>query len=223
MRRHITLVITNYEDGDIDKLNRTCEKYHVDISNERIELSSKCYFFTLFSDNETYRKIEADFGKKFYFEDLAALGVIADCDDQFLEDFSKILEGMRNVNKIEVNVSRDFARLLNKIDKMEVLDEIATYDDYFNDRQLRMLERAMAWLKNGKTAEELVKEIECGDMKELLRHTDMTMKQLSEYLEVPYRTLQDWVSGKSKCASYVFELIRYRLINDHCIIVPEED
>ena len=51
----------------------------------------------------------------------------------------------------------------------------------------------------------------------------MTMKQLSEYLEVPYRTLQDWVSGKSKCAPYVFELIRYRLINDHCIIVPEEE
>lgn len=46
---------------------------------------------------------------------------------------------------------------------------------------------------------------------EVLERSAMNMKQFSEYFEIPYRTVQDWKRGVSKCPSYVLKLIEYKL------------
>ena len=37
------------------------------------------------------------------------------------------------------------------------------------------------------------------------------MKEFSEYLEIPYRTLQNWETGVRKCPDYLVKLIAYKL------------
>lgn len=42
---------------------------------------------------------------------------------------------------------------------------------------------------------------------ELVRATGRKMTWLSEYLGVPYRTIQDWKSGARNCPAYAFKLM----------------
>lgn len=48
-------------------------------------------------------------------------------------------------------------------------------------------------------------------IKELRSITGMTRKQFSDYFGIPYRTVEDWEAGKSKCAPYLLSLIHYKL------------
>lgn len=51
------------------------------------------------------------------------------------------------------------------------------------------------------------------EFKTLLEQSGMNMKQFGEYFNIPYRTVQDWKNGVSKCPSYLVNLITYKL--DH--------
>ena len=53
--------------------------------------------------------------------------------------------------------------------------------------------------------------------KDLKTESGMTQKQLSEFLNVPLRTIENWCSGTSKCPPYVLELIEYKLIHEQKI------
>lgn len=52
------------------------------------------------------------------------------------------------------------------------------------------------------------------EFKELLEKSNMSMKQFSEYFEIPYRTVQDWKSGARKCPPYLMKLIEYKLVKE---------
>lgn len=54
-------------------------------------------------------------------------------------------------------------------------------------------------------------------IKELRTASGMTIKALSEYLHIPYRTLQDWESGQRTPPEYIIELIEYKLRNEGLI------
>lgn len=54
-------------------------------------------------------------------------------------------------------------------------------------------------------------------IKELRTACGMTIKALSEYLHIPYRTLQDWEREKRTPPDYIIELIEYRLRNEGLI------
>lgn len=41
--------------------------------------------------------------------------------------------------------------------------------------------------------------------------TGMSRSQFSKYFKIPYRTLEDWEKGKSKCSKYLLLLIEYKL------------
>lgn len=49
---------------------------------------------------------------------------------------------------------------------------------------------------------------------ELIKKSEMNMKEFSEYFDIPYRTVQDWKAGKSTPPVYVVELIEYKLENE---------
>lgn len=55
------------------------------------------------------------------------------------------------------------------------------------------------------------------DFKGLLDESNMSMKQFSEYFGIPYRTVQDWKRGVSKCPEYLLELIQYKLEKEELI------
>lgn len=40
---------------------------------------------------------------------------------------------------------------------------------------------------------------------------NLSRKQFSDELHIPYRTVQDWELGNRKCPDYLVELIQYRL------------
>lgn len=48
-------------------------------------------------------------------------------------------------------------------------------------------------------------------IEEIIELSKMNIKELSEYLHIPYRTLQDWKLGNRKCPEYILELIEYKL------------
>ena len=50
-------------------------------------------------------------------------------------------------------------------------------------------------------------------IKELRERQGLSIKELSDILKVPYRTVQDWNSGKSKPPEWVLPLILDRVLN----------
>lgn len=53
------------------------------------------------------------------------------------------------------------------------------------------------------------------EFKDMLQQSGMNMKQFSEYFEIPYRTVQDWKAGVSKCPTYLLNLMQYKLENEN--------
>ena len=51
--------------------------------------------------------------------------------------------------------------------------------------------------------------------KELRQASGMSVKQFSDYFELPYSTLQNWEDGKRHCPDELLDLMAYRLKNEN--------
>lgn len=51
----------------------------------------------------------------------------------------------------------------------------------------------------------------------LRKASGMSIKAFAEYLNIPYRTIQNWLSGKREAPPYLVELIEYKLRNEGLI------
>jgi hypothetical protein len=49
---------------------------------------------------------------------------------------------------------------------------------------------------------------------QLKEKSKMSMKQLSDYFGVPYRTIQNWAAGVSNCPEYLLNLFVYKMEQD---------
>lgn len=49
------------------------------------------------------------------------------------------------------------------------------------------------------------------NIKELRESTGMKRTEFCQYFNIPYRTVENWESGKIKCAEYLFDLLEYKL------------
>ena len=47
---------------------------------------------------------------------------------------------------------------------------------------------------------------------ELRKRTGMTRTKFAEYLKIPYRTVEDWETGKSHCRDYILRALYYELL-----------
>lgn len=52
---------------------------------------------------------------------------------------------------------------------------------------------------------------------ELFLETGMTQKEFSEYLAIPLRTIENWLTGKRVPPEYLIKLIEYKLQNERLI------
>lgn len=55
------------------------------------------------------------------------------------------------------------------------------------------------------------------DIKQIRLFTGMNRREFADYFEIPYRTVEDWEAGKSKCAPYLVKLILYKLVKEGVI------
>lgn len=53
---------------------------------------------------------------------------------------------------------------------------------------------------------------------EMLERTGWTMKQFALWFGIPYRTIQNWVSGVRECPEYVRDLMKYKLFKEEIIM-----
>ena len=58
--------------------------------------------------------------------------------------------------------------------------------------------------------------------KKIRESTGMNRKEFAEYLNIPYRTMQDWERSVSSMPDYVLALIKYRVENDLVVDVQEK-
>lgn len=52
------------------------------------------------------------------------------------------------------------------------------------------------------------------DIKKLRQSAGMKRTEFCQYFNIPYRTVEDWEAGRSGCADYLYELIKYKLIKE---------
>ncbi len=57
---------------------------------------------------------------------------------------------------------------------------------------------------------------------QLRESTGMNRKEFAEYLDIPYRTMQDWERDVRTMPSYVFSLIEYKVRTDFGMKLPQE-
>lgn len=50
---------------------------------------------------------------------------------------------------------------------------------------------------------------------ELKEYSGMNIKQMAEYFETPYRTMQNWLSGTAEIQPYLLKLMEYKLTNEN--------
>ena len=57
---------------------------------------------------------------------------------------------------------------------------------------------------------------------QLRKSTGMNRKEFAEYLDIPYRTMQDWERDVRTMPSYVFSLIEYKVRTEFGMKLPQE-
>lgn len=53
------------------------------------------------------------------------------------------------------------------------------------------------------------------ELKELMNKYSMNIKGISDYFDIPYKTVQKWCSGERKCPEYVINMMRIILDNNY--------
>ena len=58
------------------------------------------------------------------------------------------------------------------------------------------------------------KEADRMKIEEARKQKNMSRKELSEWLEIPYRTLTNWENGERSCPDYIEKLIVEKILRD---------
>lgn len=61
------------------------------------------------------------------------------------------------------------------------------------------------------------------EIKNLREETGMNRTEFCEYFNIPYRTVQDWESGRRVMPEYVLRLLEYRIRTDKILKSMKED
>lgn len=61
------------------------------------------------------------------------------------------------------------------------------------------------------------------EIKNLREETGMNRTQFCEYFNIPYRTVQDWESGRRVMPEYVLRLLEYRIRTEKILKSMKED
>ena len=68
--------------------------------------------------------------------------------------------------------------------------------------------------KKKSVLEDMQKSVFSENFVSLRKETGMNRKEFSEWMGIPYRTIQDWELGISKAPDYVYDLVKYKVRNE---------
>lgn len=220
MVRHITMAIYK-NDEDLELLKNICKKKKIEFSHTKT--NNLFYHFTVVTDTAGLEDIRKDFGKEIVTTYYADLGNVADCDDEFLEKFEKLIAQIDKAGNVSRNANHAFLEFLMPIKDINVLLEIEKYSGHFSETQKRTL-RSRKDVLNGVAQDVFLEEmVETAkslsvDIKALRMKTGMSRTEFAKHFDIPYRTVEDWENKKSTCSSYLYKLMLKDLQRDGLII-----
>jgi DNA-binding transcriptional regulator YiaG len=214
MKRKITLAIYNINEN-ISQLEKDCNELNIPFSLDKA--NDYYQHFTILGDTEDYKNLIEKYSYEIITTYHAELGNVADCDDNWLNEFQKVLDLVEKAKNTTSLANTSFHNFIMPIDDINVLNIIEKYSAYLNEVQKRSLRARQDVLLGNKQAfieemDEFIKS-DCVDVKSLREKTGMTRVDFCKYFDIPYRTVEDWENKKSTCSSYLYKLMVKDLIN----------
>ena len=123
---------------------------------------------------------------------------ICDPDDYGILEFAKYLE----VNNIPYENAKCF--YLNDFDDETIANTLKSSPMEFNDIFKSLCEK----LKKTNFACQYPKQKYPLNLR---MESGLNRKEFSNYLNIPYRTIENWEKNKAKCPEYLYDLIEYKL------------
>lgn len=221
MKRHITLLVENFNEEGIAELINYCKYHKLDFKYRYGKVDAfkdylgdgiaPLYYFTIFGNTKDYEEMNNYFEGKIILTDYAEICNVADEGDEFEERFKNLINILRESQHKSIKANDELTKFLMPIKNIKLLEEIKHYSCYMNDFQKEILETRIYITKGER---EVVDEQFLDDMLslhndvKLLREcTGMNRKEFANYFKIPYRTVEDWENKKSTCSNYLYRLM----------------
>lgn len=215
MDKHITILIKNASQEDIDALSDICDQQRTKLIKTDERKDEKLKYFSIFTNTEVFNKIKSLTNLELIPTAYTELRLISDESDEWIKLFSDILKDTRVARAKENDVNSRFVKFLKTINDIEVLNEISKYSGHLNKFQEQAITtRKDILLGNDNINEkmtEMIKSLEL-DIKALREQTGLSRVDFAKLFKIPYRTVEDWENKKSTCSTYLYALIKKDLI-----------
>lgn len=229
MNRHITLLLKNGTQDDLNKIKNWCKENKIEFNfrysredtyKERLmeDKLAPLYYFTIFTDSIHYYEFANLMGSKVLTTDFADFSNLADCDDEFEKEFKDLIDLFSKNTKAENIANRKFLDMIMPIKDANVLKAMLQYQGFMTEHQRKMLEDRIKIVEGHieDVHEQFTDDIMSinTDVKALRSKTSMSRREFCRYFDIPYRTVEDWEAKKSTCATYLYKLMEEKLKND---------
>lgn len=233
MERHITLLLQNGKDEDLKKIKNWCKENDIEFSYRYSRETAykslpadentlaPLYYFSIFTDTAHYNELKNLMGEKILTTDYADFSNALDCDDTFENKFRNLVELLRKNQNADSNANKKLLDMVMPITDSSHLKEMLNYQCYMTDFQKKILDDRIKILDGNieEVHEQFIDDIMSAhvDVKELRAKTGMNRREFCRYFDIPYRTVEDWETRKSTCATYLYKLMEDKLKKDNKI------
>lgn len=230
MNRHITLMLENGTKEDLNKIKNWCKENKIEFAyrysrdnggNRQFEMEAKpapLYYFTIFTDTAHYYDLSNIMGEKLLTTDFADFSNQIDCDDTFENRWKEFLSLTDKNRNSENKANRMLLNMIMPIKNASVLRAMLPYQGFMTDSQKKMIDDRIKIIdgKMEEIQEQFTDDIMSihTDVKELRARTGMSRREFCRYFKIPYRTVEDWETKKSTCATYLYKLMEEKLKNN---------
>lgn len=244
MKRTITILLDSEDYKDIFKLKGYCRSHFLEFTfrykrhkkniyiQENKDISEKeslnnteklewLYYFCIEGNTEDFNQLNEYMENKLILTDYAEICNIADKGNLFEHQLKICLQLLREAQNARMKASNRLLKFIIPIEDIKVLEKLKEYSGIMDEHQQRMIDDRILVLKGKKEyfeeeMTESIKSFDC-DIKELREKTGMNRKEFANYFDIPYRTVEDWENKKSRCSSYLFNLMKEKLENENII------
>lgn len=232
--RHIHLLLKDGILDDVNKIKDFCKKeeiefifkyqkadtYSLSSYNENEEVL-RLYYFDIKGKTAHYNRLKEIMGEKLLTTGYTDICNIADQDDVFEEQLNDILMQLKHAEAMQSKCNRILLSFLMPIKDIKLLNALQDYSFYMTDFQKAMLRDRIDIISgNRKKIDEefIIHSLSLhNDVKKLRKEANMSVQEFCDYFKIPCRKLEDWEDKRTICENYVYDLMRYKLIQDNKI------
>lgn len=237
MKRHITLLVENFNEEGIAELINYCKYHKLDFQYRYGKEDAfkdylgdgiaPLYYFTIFGDTNDYEEMNDYFEGKIILTDYAEICNIADEGDEFEEKFKDLITTLRRAREQDLVANQKLIDFLMPIKNVKLLEEIRCYSAHMSDFQRSTLETRIYITKGERQIvdEQFMDDMLSlhNDVKLLRECTGMNRKEFAKYFKIPYRTVEDWENKKSTCSNYLYRLMVKELSRNGLLMIKNPE